>query len=145
MFFWSHVWDPHFRYQPPAPYDALFDPNGAAGFDLYDRLDRGEVTAGQVYFHNDLKPPQLAHAIALYDGEIRYADTVVGSFLQLLKDLRLYDDALIILTADHGESLGEQGYFFEHGEYLYDSTLHIPLIIRFPGGRHAASVSPARR
>jgi len=137
MFFWLHVWDPHFRYQPPAPYDDLFDPNGAAGFDLYQRLDRGELTAGQVYFHNDLTPPQLAHAIALYDGEIRYADTVVGSFLQLLKDLQLYDDALIIFTADHGESLGEQGYFFEHGEYLYDSTLHIPLIIKFPRGRHA--------
>lgn len=135
MFFWLHIWDPHFRYAPPPPYDGVFDPEGAAGFDLYDRLDRGQLSVGQLYFHNDLTARQVAHAVALYDGEVRYADAILGQFLQNLKDLGLYDNAMLVFTADHGESLGEQGYFFEHGEYLYDSTLHIPLIIKWPDAR----------
>ena len=73
--------------------------------------------------------------VALYDGEIRYTDQWVGLFLEHLKELGLYEDALIVFTSDHGESLGEHEYWYEHGEYLYDGTLHIPLIVKFPYNR----------
>jgi arylsulfatase A-like enzyme len=135
MFVWLHVWDPHFRYQAPPPYERRFDPTYAGTFDLYDRLDRGAITLGQVFFRNDLTPRQLEHAVARYDGEVRYTDEIVGQFLDALRNLGLYDDSLVVFTADHGESLGEHGYFFEHGEYLYDGTLRIPLIAKFPSGR----------
>jgi arylsulfatase A-like enzyme len=135
MFVWLHVWDPHFRYQAPPPYERWFDSAYADTFDLYERLDRDAISLGQVFFRNDLTPRQLEHAIARYDGEIRYTDEIVGQFLDALRNLGLYDDSLVVFTADHGESLGEHGYFFEHGEYLYDGTLRIPLIAKFPSGR----------
>jgi arylsulfatase A-like enzyme len=137
MFVWLHLWDPHFRYQAPAPYERRFDLSFSGAFDLYERLDRGAVTLGQVFFQNDLTPRQLEHAIARYDGEIRYTDEVVGDFLDALRNLGLYGDSLVVFTADHGESLGEHGYFFEHGEFLYDGTLRIPLILKYPSGRLA--------
>jgi arylsulfatase A-like enzyme len=136
MFLWLHVWDPHFRYMPPPPYDTYFDRDYRGAFDLYHRLDRGEITMGQVHFHCDLTPRQLEHAVALYDGEIRYTDQVIAGFLRKLKEWGLYDDALIVFASDHGESLGEHGYFFDHGDYLYDETLRIPLIIKFPHNRN---------
>ena len=52
-----------------------------------------------------------------------------------LKALGLYENALIVFASDHGESLGEHDHFFEHGEYLYDATLRIPLIVKFPRSR----------
>ncbi len=137
MFVWLHLLDPHFRYRPPAPYDGQFDPAFTGTFDLYDRLDRGEVSKGQVFFQNDLTPRQLEHAVALYDGEIRYTDTAIGQYLDRLRAAGLLDGAVVVLTADHGESLGEHGYFFEHGEYLYDGTLRIPLILKLPGSNAA--------
>ena len=135
FFFWLHLIDPHFRYSPPAPYNRLFDSNFQGTFSLYDRLDRKEVTLGQVYFKNDLSRDEVHDAVALYDGEIRYADDVLKAFLARVKAMGLYENALIVFASDHGESLGEHDFFFEHGEYLYDATLRIPLIVKFPRSR----------
>ena len=77
--------------------------------------------------------------VAQYDGEIRYADSVIGRFLDRLRDQSLYAPALVVFTADHGESLGEHDYYFEHGAYLYDASLRIPLILKLPFGRRAGS------
>jgi len=76
----------------------------------------------------------------LYDGEIKYVDHYVGQVLQKLKDMGLYDSTLIIITADHGESLNDH---FErtHGYFIYHSTVHVPLIIRAPGGLRNAKVN----
>ncbi|MDP6761938.1 MAG: sulfatase-like hydrolase/transferase, partial [Planctomycetota bacterium] len=134
LFLWLHLWDPHFRYLPPSPHDRWFAPGRRTPFDLYQRIDRGELTLGELYFQGDLSPAELQRAIDLYDGEIRYTDGVLGRFLDYLDDAGILENAWVVLTSDHGESLGEQGYFFEHGEYLYDSTLRIPLVIRAPGG-----------
>ena len=137
MFYWLHLWDPHFVYAAPEPWERFFDPAFDGVFDLYDRVRRKERTWGQVFFDNDLTPRQVEHAVARYDGEIRYSDRVLERFLDRLKALELYDDAVIVFTSDHGESLGEHGYHFEHGEYLYDATLRIPLIVKLPRGRAA--------
>jgi arylsulfatase A-like enzyme len=139
LFLWLHLWDPHFRYAPPAPHDEAFDPQSAQGLSLYRRLDRGELKLGEVYFENDLAKKEVAQMVAQYDGEIRYADGVIGRFLDRLRDQSLYDPALVVFTADHGESLGEHGYYFEHGAYLYDASLRIPLILKLPLGRRAGS------
>jgi arylsulfatase A-like enzyme len=139
IFLWVHLWDPHFRYDPPPPHDQLFDPQPGEPLSLYRRLDRDELRLGQVYFENDLSPEEVARVVARYDGEIHYADQVIGRFLQRLRDLGLYAAALVVFTADHGESLGEHGYHFEHGEYLYDASLRIPLILKLPQGRRAGT------
>ena len=67
-----------------------------------------------------------------YDGEVAYVDQILGDFFSLLRQTGRYDDTLIILTSDHGESLGEHGER-THGYLAYNSTLHVPLIIRAPG------------
>src|SRR5262249_1717497 len=63
-----------------------------------------------------------------YDGEIAFADAQVGRLLQFLKQKGVYENTLIVLSGDHGESLGEHGEQ-THGFFIYNSTLHVPLII----------------
>jgi choline-sulfatase len=75
-----------------------------------------------------------------YDGEIAFADAQVGRLIEFLKNKGLYQNTLIILSGDHGESLGEHGEK-THGFFIYNATLHVPLIIHFPGGMHAKTVA----
>jgi arylsulfatase A-like enzyme len=139
LFLWLHLWDPHFRYTAPAPHDEAFDPQPGQPLSLYPRLDRRELKLGDVYFENDLSEEEVARMVAQYDGEIRYSDRVIGRFLDRLREQSLYAPALVVFTSDHGESLGEHDYYFEHGEYLYDASLRIPLILKLPFGRRAGS------
>jgi arylsulfatase A-like enzyme/Flp pilus assembly protein TadD len=67
-----------------------------------------------------------------YDGEIAYVDAQLGRFLTALRTQGLYDKSLIAVMADHGESLGEHGEN-THGVFLYDSTIHVPLVVKLPG------------
>lgn len=75
----------------------------------------------------------------LYDGEIAFADSQVGRLIAFLKAKGLYDNTLIVLTGDHGESLGEHGEK-THGFFIYNATLHVPLIIHLPGTASAMVV-----
>jgi len=72
--------------------------------------------------------------IKRYDSEIAYTDFYIGQLIEKLKRLGLYDETLIIFNSDHGESFGEHDYF-KHGRKLYNSTLHVPLIIKLPNNR----------
>ncbi len=76
--------------------------------------------------------------IERYDSEIAYTDYHIKAFLDKLKELGLYKDSLIILNGDHGESFGEHNYF-RHGRKLYNSTLHVPLIVKLPGNEGAGT------
>jgi choline-sulfatase len=75
-----------------------------------------------------------------YDAEIAYVDDAVGRFQESLAARKLLQDTLIVLTSDHGESLGEHGEQ-THGYFIYESTLRVPLIVRWP---RAAAQYPAR-
>jgi choline-sulfatase len=68
-----------------------------------------------------------------YDAEIAYVDKAIGRFQQSLAARKILQDALIVLTSDHGESLGEHGEE-THGYFIYESTLWVPLIFRWPAG-----------
>jgi len=67
-----------------------------------------------------------------YDGEIAYADASLGMLFQYLRQRGLYDRALILVMSDHGESLGAHGESM-HGIFLYDETIHVPLVFKLPG------------
>ncbi|HEX8619275.1 MAG TPA: sulfatase-like hydrolase/transferase [Thermoanaerobaculia bacterium] len=83
--------------------------------------------------HSPYSPPApYSKGADRYDGEISYADAIVGRFLDDLKKRGLYDDALIIVLSDHGEGLGDHGEP-EHGIFLYREAIHVPLLVKLPG------------
>ena len=88
--------------------------------------------------HTPYDPPAEYAALypSPYDGEVAAADDVVGDLLDELRDLGLYDRALIVFLSDHGEDLGDHGEG-EHGVFLYRSTLQVPLIIKLPQAERA--------
>jgi arylsulfatase A-like enzyme/Flp pilus assembly protein TadD len=89
--------------------------------------------------HTPYTPPERHRGLAHpYDGEIAYADELVGRLLDGLRRSGAYDDAIVIVTSDHGEALGEHGES-EHGFFLYRETLRVPLIVRLPGGRRGGT------
>src|SRR6185295_2780463 len=75
---------------------------------------------------------ELAKSPSAYDAEISVADQGVGMLLDELKKLGALDRTLVVLTADHGESLGEHGEK-THAIFIYDATVRVPLIVRAPG------------
>ncbi|MBI4871492.1 MAG: sulfatase [Candidatus Riflebacteria bacterium] len=84
----------------------------------------------------------VEHLIAHYDGAVSYADMWLGIFVERLHDLKMFDDTLIFVAGDHGECLGEHG-FFRHGTLLYEPTIHVPLVVAGPGvaqGRRVTDV-----
>ncbi len=125
FFLFLHMWDVHYDYIPPAPYDRKFDPDYT-----------GNIT-GRNYIHNPeinpkMDPRDLDHIIALYDGEIAWVDHHLGLIVEKLKELGIFERTLIVITADHGDE------FFEHGgkghrSTLYDEVVMIPLVIHGPG------------
>lgn len=90
-------------------------------------------------------PPPYAETYKdrLYDGEIAYADSALAHFLASLKKKGWYDNSLMVLVGDHGEGLGEH-HEDTHGIFLYDSTTHVPLIVKLPGMSHASKVVDAQ-
>jgi tetratricopeptide (TPR) repeat protein len=89
--------------------------------------------------HDPYEPPPPYSEIykeRLYDGEIAYADSVLAGFVSFLKKHAWYDDSIIVVVGDHGEGLGEH-HEKTHGIFLYDSTTHVPLIIKLPAQRNS--------
>ena len=81
--------------------------------------------------HTPYTPPARFANADPYDGEVAYADEIVGKLLDHLRAKGLYDDATIVLFSDHGEGLGDHGEE-EHGIFLYRETIRVPLIIKLP-------------
>jgi choline-sulfatase len=92
--------------------------------------------------HDPYEPPppySQAYKDHLYDGEIAYADSAFANFISYLKQTGRYRNSIIIVLGDHGEGLGEH-HEDTHGIFLYDSTTHVPLILKLPGEVHAGTV-----
>lgn len=124
FFLFVHLWDAHFDFMPPPPYDTMFDPD-------YD----GEVTGRDFFFDSSINAAMperdLHHLIALYDGEIAWTDHHIGLILADLERQGVLDDTIVAVTSDHGTE------FFEHGGKahrmtLFDEVIRIPLILRYP-------------
>ncbi len=93
--------------------------------------------------HSPYDPPEpfrTQYKDHLYDGEIAYADHELGRLVTFLKQNHIYDHTLIAFLSDHGESLGDHGEH-EHGFFVYNSTVHIPLIVKPPAG---SGIRPSR-
>ncbi len=84
--------------------------------------------------YNPPEPYSRDYAAQPYDGEIAFADEQVGRLIRYLQEKGIYQNTVIVLCGDHGESLGEHGEK-THGYFIYNSTMHVPLIVRLPGKR----------
>jgi hypothetical protein len=125
-FVYVHTMDPHVPYQPPAPFDRMFEPHPKDGhWGIDPRTDYKE-------------PEDRERLIAQYDGDIAYGDREFGRFIDELKKRGLYDDALIVFLSDHGEEFQEHGGWL-HGRSVFDELIRVPLVAKFPGGRGGGS------
>jgi arylsulfatase A-like enzyme/Tfp pilus assembly protein PilF len=97
---------------------------------------------GPFFLWIHLNDPQAASAAA-YNAAVAAADAAVGKLVAALRTTKLYDDALIVIASDHGESLGAHGEE-SHGIFLYDETIHVPLMIKLPQNLNAGKRVTAR-
>jgi arylsulfatase A-like enzyme len=134
---WLHYVSPHAPYTPPPPYDTAFlDASARAGPrlptvpGLHGGIPRQWAVRGQ---------DRLGYYVAQYDGEIAAVDQEVGRVIDGLRESGAMGRTVVVLTSDHGESLGEHGYYFDHGEDVFEPSLAIPLLVVGPGA------APGRR
>ncbi|SFP36640.1 sulfatase family protein [Salibacterium halotolerans] len=138
FFLFLHYWDPHTPYLPPDEYKELFYDTGR---DPYDPANQSMEPAYNhmaypffKHHHFDLIGPvtDADYVNALYDAEVRYLDDKIKELDDYLDYLGIKDETLLILFGDHGESLTEHDIYWDHCG-LYDTTVRIPLIMRWPG------------
>jgi arylsulfatase A-like enzyme len=128
FFAWVHFFGPHSPYQPPAPWrDAFSEPDYDGPYDG-DQAQLYEIVRKQ-----ELSEEDRHHLIALYDGKLKRVDELFGVITRALDAERLRERTLLILTSDHGEELFDHHFFFSHESSVYNSVLHIPLIMSMPG------------
>ena len=126
--------DPHAPYLPPAPFERLFYEG--------NECDPANKSLEAVYsfkpfadFHKSWFPPGCTdkdYVIAQYDGEVAYMDAAIGNLFAAVDGLGLAEDTLVVITADHGETLYDHGCYFDHHS-IHDCVLDVPLAFRFPG------------
>jgi choline-sulfatase len=97
--------------------------------------------------HDPYEPPgryAVAYADRPYDGEVAWSDELVGRLIATLRDSGRLDNTLVVVTSDHGEGLGEHGEDV-HGYFVYESTLHVPLVFRGPGVKAGTRIDALTR
>ena len=142
-FLFLHLIDAHWPYEPPPELEERFGPIQTDVAGMLQKVLK-QIPPDS--------PAEIQQAIDLYDAEIAYADHELGRFLDELETRGLYDEAFIILTADHGEAFYEHDHW-QHGWTLYDEIVHVPLVIKWPKsaehrrgrGRISAQVSQTDR
>ena len=131
--FMRHM-DPHSPYLPPQPFMRIFydgdekDPNNHSLDDLYAFEPFAEYFKS--WFPEGLTDKEYMNA--QYDGAIAYMDACIANILQSIATLGIEEETLVVLTSDHGETLDEHDCYYDH-HGLYDCTLTVPLVFRFPG------------
>ena len=128
-FLYAHTMDPHVPYAAPPPFNRKFEPQPVEGRGAADpRTDYKEAADRE-------------RLIAQYDGDVAYGDQEFGRFVAELKKRGLYDRALLVFMADHGEEFQDHGGWL-HGRSVFDELVRIPLIVKFPGQRDAGRRVP---
>ncbi len=131
FFLFVHFFDPHFNYRRHPEVGFAAERGG--------RLDGTQSITELRDRSGELTPAEIAFLRDLYDDEIGFTDAAIGRLLDALRERGLYDDTLILLTADHGEELLERGWL-GHTRTLYEELLRVPLIIRDPASRDSPRV-----
>jgi len=134
FFIWMHLFNyPHAPYNAPAPFNQMFMSNRAPRNLPISKEKEQFLSVGVI-------PSWVAvdnitdanYYISQYDGEIAFADSLIGGLLDTLKKEEVDKNTIIIISSDHGESLGERGVYFQHGDCVYNEQIRVPLIINGP-------------
>jgi len=131
FFLYMHYMELHWPYNPPFPYNHIFD-SDYKGNHHFNDLDNGKIKRGDNVFNNDLPEDERKHAIAHYDGAILYMDMHLNRFIKFLKKENLWENSIIIIVGDHGEHLGEHSIYYNHIASVYQPSLRVPLLIKIP-------------
>jgi arylsulfatase A-like enzyme len=132
LLFLRHM-DPHAPYLPPEPYERMFyhgnelDPRNRS-------MDPVKVFKPFCDFFASWMPPDITdkdYVIAQYDGAVAYMDACIQTLIEALASKGILERTIVIINSDHGETLYDHECYFDH-HGLYDVTLHVPLIIRYP-------------
>ena len=136
FFLWLHYQDPHAPYAPPPEVARIFDPAAPSGKTLSVSPD--ESGAGGIPGYAKLPgvfDPEVYNA--RYDSEIHFVDSKIGEVLNEVQNLGIAGRTLIVLTADHGESMGEGDHYYAHGHNVTPELTDVPLILSVPGMKPA--------
>jgi len=140
FFAWVHLFDPHGPYAPPPPHDTAHytgDPRST------EHRSMEEVSGVADYLLPSLEGIRDVDWVrAQYAGEVDFVDEQVGRLIKTLKTSGRLDDTLVVFVGDHGESLGENGVWFNHGGDLDESALRVPMIFHWPAGLPNGTVVP---
>jgi arylsulfatase A-like enzyme len=137
FFLWVHYIDPHTPYEPPGDFNEMFigdahDLQNDMIEVFTDETKKYQSIGGISIFAQLADEARQGFYIAQYDAEIRATDYEIGRLIDELKRMGFYDNSMVIFTSDHGESLGENEYYFGHGQLPYDNCSRVPLLIRIP-------------
>jgi len=133
FFLFVNILDPHLPYRPPPAFARATLPAGTSD----EQRHRATMVAmpqavGHMAGTAPLDDEALATLRGLYAAEVSYADTRIGGLLDLLRETGELDRTLVVWTSDHGENIGDHG-LMDHQFCLYETLLHVPLILRLPG------------
>jgi arylsulfatase A-like enzyme len=126
--------DPHSPYLPPPPFQRMFYGGNELDPAIETMKPVMEFKPFCDYFASWMPPgiTDAAYEVAQYDGAIAYMDSCIENLFAKIEALGLAENTIVVVTADHGETLDEHECWFDH-HGTYDNTLHVPLIIRYPG------------
>ena len=133
-----HLYSTHTPYNPAEEFrERHLDPNYDGPFDAFVAANREAIEEGEY----TPTPEDVKRIERLYLAGVEEADAMIGRLVSKLQTLDLLDDTIVIITSDHGESLGEHG-LWEHN-WMYQDNLRVPLVMRFPKGLPAGKRVPA--
>lgn len=136
LFLFLNLMDAHAPSVPPPPFDHMF-PGNVGVETLDERLKAADEISN---FKRQPTSQERERWISIYDGAIAHMDAQISRFFDRLRQLRLYDDALIIITSDHGESFGARSMVGHALGVVYQNMVHVPLIIKLPGQQTSSIV-----
>ncbi|NLG28507.1 MAG: sulfatase-like hydrolase/transferase, partial [Chloroflexi bacterium] len=126
--------DPHSPYLPPYPFERIFY-HGNETDPRNHSMDACMAFKPFRDYFASWMPPGITddeYVIAQYDGAIAYMDASIQAIFTAMEDLGILDNTIVVINSDHGETLNDHECYYDH-HGLYDCTLHVPLIIRYPG------------
>jgi arylsulfatase A-like enzyme len=137
-FSWIHMFDPHFPYEPGFPFDQMY---------LYNAPQYEQCVFDIANINrSDARPSQskIDEYKNLYAGEVTAVDHAIETLIRFLQNENRFDKTLVVVTADHGESLDEHEYFFSHGDNVMDPSLRVPMIAAYPDTIQANRIIPGQ-